>query len=182
MDKKSVEYNENIKSSILKVISEDGKLLGELSKKDALKIAEEKEMDLVVFVQTAQPPVAKLCYLDKYLFEKNKKEKLIKKNTKQIELKKIKIGLKIDYNDLNTKMKQAKKFIEEGNMVCFFMKFRRKELVNAQTGLNVLQKSADSLADIAQITKEVSLEKNTASLTLKPIGKKALKTDSDKEK
>jgi len=171
VDKKSVEYNEKIKSDILRVIDENGNLVGDLSKADALKLAEEKELDIVVYSASATPPVAKLCLLDKYLFNLSKKEKQIKKNTKQMELKKLKIGVNIDVNDCNTKLKQAKKFIDEGNMVSFFMRFKKKEMPKTEAGIKLLYDMASKLGNV-EVTKDVSMEKNVATLTIKPGSKK----------
>jgi translation initiation factor IF-3 len=165
---KTVEYNEKISSGILKVIGSNGQLLGEMTKHEALKIAEELSLDLVVCSPSAIPPVAKLCQIDKYLFEQNKKEKQIKKNTKQMELKKIKIGINIDQNDLKTKLKHAKEFLENGNMVMFFIKLRKKEISKAEAGKLALKKIAEDMSDISTIAKDSILEKTTISLSLRP--------------
>lgn len=169
---KNIEYNEKISSDRLKIISVEGHLIGEMTKKEALKIAYEKEMDLVVCAPTATPPVAKICYLDKYLFELNKKEKQMKKTTKQVELKKIKIGINIDQNDLKTKIKHAREFFDEGNSVMFFTKLRKKEMPKSSNGILSLKKIAESLSDVAAPLKEPALDRNTISLTLKAVSKK----------
>ena len=86
----------------------------------------------------------------------------------RIKLKEIKLGLKIDFGDLQTKMKHAEKFLKEGNKVRFFMRFKRKELPEAQKGIELLKTVASKLRNV-QIEKDVSMEKNVARLTIKPI-------------
>jgi translation initiation factor IF-3 len=172
MDKKSIEYNEKIKSNIIKLIDENGQMIGEITKAEALKIAEERELDVVICAATAVPPVAKLCHLDKYIFEQTKKEKENKKNNKQMEFKKIKIGIHIDQNDLKTKLRQAEAFLEDRNQVTFFMRFKRKDFPNAEKGMEILKQAAMKLENVGQISKEVSMEKNVASLILQPVKKK----------
>ncbi|MDO5040418.1 translation initiation factor IF-3, partial [Clostridium sp.] len=106
--------NEDIRKKEIRVISKDGEQLGILSSKEALKIAEEQELDLVMISPNANPPVCKIMDLGKFIYEQSKKEKEAKKKQKVINVKEIRVSLTIEENDIAIKAKKARKFLLDG--------------------------------------------------------------------
>lgn len=109
---KEMQINEQIRDREVRVISSTGEQLGIMSAKDALKKAEEKNLDLVKIAPTAKPPVCKIMDYGKYRFEQAKREKEARKNQKVVEIKEIRLSLNIDTHDFQTKVNHAEKFFE----------------------------------------------------------------------
>ena len=109
--------NEQIRDKEVRLIGENGDQLGVMSAREALKLAEEAELDLVKIAPTAKPPVCKIIDYGKYRYELARKEKEAKKKQKTVEVKEVRLSPNIDTNDLNTKVNNAKKFIQKGNKV-----------------------------------------------------------------
>ena len=109
--------NEQIRDKEVRVIGEDGEQLGIMSAKEAMKLAQEAELDLVKIAPTAQPPVCKIIDYGKYRYEQARKEKEAKKKQKTVDVKEVRLSPNIDTNDLNTKVNSAKKFIQKGDKV-----------------------------------------------------------------
>lgn len=114
---KEMQINEQIRDREVRVISSTGEQLGIMSAKDALKKAEEKNLDLVKIAPTAKPPVCKIMDYGKYRFEQAKREKEARKNQKVVEIKEIRLSLNIDTHDFQTKVNHAEKFLKAGNKV-----------------------------------------------------------------
>ena len=112
------------------MIGEDGEQLGIMSAKDAFKLARDAELDLVKIAPTAKPPVCKIIDYGKYKYEMLRKEKEAKKKQKSIEVKEIRLSPNIDDNDLNTKVNNARKFLEKGNKVKVTLRFRGREMAH----------------------------------------------------
>ena len=106
--------NEQIRDREVRVISEDGEQLGIMSAREAMKLAEQAELDLVKIAPKAQPPVCKIIDYGKYKYELARKEKEAKKKQKTVEVKEVRLSPNIDTNDLNTKVNNARKFISKG--------------------------------------------------------------------
>ena len=119
--------NEQIKDKEVRLIGENGEQLGIMSSKDAYKMAQEAELDLVKIAPTATPPVCKIIDYGKYRYELARKEKEARKKQKVIEIKEVRLSPNIDTNDLNTKMGAARKFLEKGDKVKVALRFRRSE-------------------------------------------------------
>ena len=119
--------NEQIRDREVRLIGENGEQLGIMSAKDAYKLAKEAELDLVKIAPTAKPPVCKIIDYGKYRYELARKEKEAKKKQKVIEIKEVRLSPNIDENDLNTKMNNARKFLEKGNKVKVTLRFRGRE-------------------------------------------------------
>ena len=116
--------NEQIRDKEVRVIGEDGAQLGIMSSREAMKLAQEAELDLVKIAPTAKPPVCKIIDYGKYRYELARKEKEAKKKQKIVEVKEVRLSPNIDVNDLNTKVNNAKKFIAKGNKVKVTLRFR----------------------------------------------------------
>ena len=115
--------NEQIRDREIRLIGEDGEQLGIMSAREAMKIAQEAELDLVKIAPAAKPPVCKIIDYGKYKYEQARKEKEAKKKQKTVEVKEVRLSPNIDTNDLNTKINNAKKFISKGNKVKVTLRF-----------------------------------------------------------
>ena len=127
--------NEQIRDKEIRLIGEDGEQLGIMSTREAMKLAAEAELDLVKIAPTAKPPVCKIIDYGKYKYELTRKEKEAKKKQKTVDVKEVRLSPNIDTNDLNTKVNNAKKFIQKGNKVKVTLRFRGREMAHMQTCL-----------------------------------------------
>ena len=158
--------NEQIKDKEVRVVSESGEQLGIMSARDALKLAQEAELDLVKIAPTAKPPVCKIIDYGKFRYEQIRKEKEARKKQKTVELKEIRLSPNIDTNDLNTKVNAAKKFLAKGNKVKITLRFRGREMAHIQTSRHILDDFAAELADISTVEKAPKLEGRSISMVL----------------
>ena len=156
--KQELPINGQIRAKEVQLIGDSGEKLGVLSFRDALSMAEEKKLDLVLVAPNAQPPVCKIMNYGKYKFEQAKKEKEAKKKQKIAELKEIRITPNIEEHDFGFKAKNARKFLEDGNKVKITVKFRGRELNNSKLGEEMLNKFVEELSDIANLDKAPKLE------------------------
>ena len=129
-----------------------------MSSNDALDIALDKKLDLVLVAPNGNPPVCKIMNYGKYKFEQAKKEKEAKKKQKTSEIKEIRITPNTEDHDFNFKAKNARKFLTDGAKVKITVRFRGRELNYAKAGENLLNKFAEELSDIANVDKKPSLE------------------------
>ena len=150
--------NEQIRDREVRLIGENGEQLGIMSAKDAYKLAKEAELDLVKIAPTAKPPVCKIIDYGKYRYELARKEKEAKKKQKVIEIKEVRLSPNIDENDLNTKMNNARKFLEKGNKVKVTLRFRGREMAHVQQSKHILDDFAQMLGDIAVIEKPAKID------------------------
>ena len=134
--------------------------------KEAMKLAQEAELELVKIAPKAQPPVCKIIDYGKYRYELARKEKEAKKKQKTVEVKEVRISPNIDTNDLNTKMNNARKFISKGNKVKVTLRFRGREMAHIQQSKHILDDFAELLSDIAVIEKPAKLEGRNMSMVL----------------
>lgn len=160
--------NEEIRAKELRVISPDGEQLGIMPTKQALEMAEMRQLDLVLIAPKAEPPVARIMDYGKFIYEQQKKEKEAKKKQKVITVKEIRITPNIEEHDLNVKAKNAEKFIKDGDKVKVTVKFRGRESDYAHFGEEILNRFYDKLKDIAQIEKAAKLEGKNMTMVLAP--------------
>ena len=170
--KQELLINDEIREKEVRVIDSDGAQLGIISLKDALAIAAEKNLDLVEIAPTANPHVCRIMDYGKYKFEQMKREKEAKKNQKVIEVKEIRLSLNIDTNDFNTKLKQAIKFLKDGNKVKVSVRFRGREMAHPELGLTIMNRCAEAMADCASIEKPTKLEGRQMLMFLAPKSSK----------
>ena len=156
--KQELPINGGIRAKEVQLIGDNGEKLGVLSLRDALNLAEEKKLDLVLVAPQANPPVCKIMNYGKYKFEQAKKEKEAKKKQKVVEIKEIRITPNIEEHDFNFKAKNARKFIEDGNKLKITLRFKGREVNNAHLGEEVLNKFVENLQDIANLDKKPKLE------------------------
>ena len=158
--------NGQIRDKEVRVIAENGDQLGVMPVKEAMKLAQEAELDLVKIAPKAQPPVCTIIDYGKYRYELARKEKEAKKKQKTVEVKEVRISPNIDTNDLNTKVNNAKKFIAKGNKVKVTLRFRGREMAHMQQSKHILDDFAEMLAEVAVVEKPAKLEGRSMSMVL----------------
>ena len=150
--------NEQIRDREIRLIGENGEQLGIMSAREAMKRAQEAELDLVKIAPTAKPPVCKIIDYGKYRYEMARKEKEAKKKQKIIEVKEVRLSPNIDSNDLSTKINAARKFIQKGNKAKITLRFRGREMAHMNASRHILDDFAKELADIAVVEKPSKVE------------------------
>ena len=158
--------NEQIRDKEVRLISEDGEQLGIMSAKEAYKLAQEAELDLVKIAPTAKPPVCKIIDYGKYRYELTRKEKEAKKKQKTVEVKEVRLSPNINTNDLVTKVNSARKFVTKGNKVKVTLRFRGREMAHIQQSKHILDDFAKMLEDVASVEKPAKLEGRNMSMVL----------------
>ena len=158
--------NDQIRDREVRVIGADGEQLGVMSIADAMKAAEEAELDLVKIAPNANPPVCKIVDYGKFKYEQIRKEKDARKKQKIVEIKEIRMSPNIDTNDLNTKMSAARKFLSKGNRVKVTLRFRGREMAHMQDSKYILDDFAEALSDVAVVDKPAKVEGRTMTITL----------------
>ncbi len=162
------QLNEDIRDKELRLIGSGGEQLGIMSADEALRIADEKGMDLVKISPQANPPVCKLMDYGKFRFEQGKREKEARKNQHVVEIKEIRMSPGIDVGDFNVKLKNAQKFLTEGNRVKVSVRFRGREMAHTEIGRKLLDNFAEQCAAIANVDKGAKLEGRNMSMFLSP--------------
>ncbi|MCQ2422532.1 MAG: translation initiation factor IF-3 [Lachnospiraceae bacterium] len=150
--------NEQIKDKEIRLIGEHGEQLGVMPSKDAFKIAQDANLDLVKIAPNAEPPVCRIIDYSKFRYEQARKEKENKKKQKTTETKEIQLTPGIADNDLNTKAGQARKFITKGNKVKVALRFRGREMAHQQAGMEIILSFCQKLEDVAVVDKPPKME------------------------
>ena len=160
--------NEEIRDREVRVIDQNGEQLGVQPIRKALELAEEAGLDLVKMVPTAKPPVCKLMDYGKFRFEQTKREKEARKNQRVVEIKEIRMSPSIDVNDFNVKLRNAQKFLADGNRCKITVRFRGREMAHTNIGQDLLLKFAEECGEIAVMDKSPKLEGRHMSIFLSP--------------
>lgn len=155
---KETQINEEIRDKEVRVIDSEGNQLGVMPIEEALRLAEEKNTDLVKIAPQAKPPVCKIMDYGKYRFEQAKREKEAKKNQRVIEIKEVRLSLNIDTHDFETKVGHAIKFLKGGNRVKVSIRFRGREMAHPENGLVTMSKFADACSEFGTVEKPAKLE------------------------
>ena len=167
------QLNEEITDKEIRLIGENGEQLGIVSGEEALRTAEEQGLDLVKISPQATPPVCKLMNYGKFKFEQGKREKEAKKNQHVVENKEVRMSPGIDIGDFNTKLKNAQRFLADGNRVKVSVRFRGREMAHTDIGRDLLKKFAELCADVATMDKSAKREGRIMSMFLSPKAQKA---------
>ena len=162
------QINENIRDRELRVISANGEQLGIMSAVEALRIAEEENLDLVKISPNAVPPVCKIMNYGKFKFEQAKREKENRKNQKIVELKEIYLSMTIDVGDLNVKAKKTMEMLGDGNKVKVSIRMRGRQQAHASMGVDVMRRFFDMLGGKAVMDKEPKTEGRNILMILSP--------------
>ncbi|MGM9598900.1 MAG: translation initiation factor IF-3 [Faecousia sp.] len=168
MGKLDHQLNEEIRDKEVRLIGADGVMVGIITSEEALAMAEEQELDLVKISPNAVPPVCKIMDYGKFRFDQLKKEKEAKKNQHVVEVKEIRMSPGIDTNDLNTKMRNAMKFLKDGNRVKVTVRFRGREMAHTEIGEELLIRFSDGCAEAANLDKKPKLDGRHMSIFLSP--------------
>jgi translation initiation factor IF-3 len=166
--KSDVIMNEDITAKELRCTSDSGENYGIIPTAQALALADEAGLDLVLIAADANPPVAKIMDYSKFKYQQEKKKKEAKKNQKIVVVKEIKLSVKIADNDINYKVKHAVEFLEEGNHVKFRVFLKGREMANPEAGIEVLKRVWAMIENIAIMDKEPKLEGRYVNLLVTP--------------
>lgn len=161
-------FNEKIPFREVLVIDVDGKQLGVMSKREALDVAYRQNLDLLCVAPKARPAVCKVLDYGRYHFEQQKKAKEAKRKQHVVEIKSLRLSPIIDTHDFETKVRQARKWIESGMKVKIDMRFRGRMMTRQEVGRQIMNDFLEEIKDIASIEKKPALEGNTMSTVLAP--------------
>ena len=139
-----------------------------MSAREAQRLADEQELDLVKIAPTATPPVCRIMDYGKYRFEQAKREKEARKNQHVVELKEVRLGLNIDVADFNTKARQASQFLKNGNKVKVSIRFRGREMGHPEIGLETMKRFAEVCSEVAAVEKPAKMEGRNMLMFLAP--------------
>ena len=163
--------NEKIRAQELRVLGDEGEQMGILSLTEALQIADEKELDLVLVSPDAKPPVAKMMDYGKFKYEQEKKKKEAKKNQKTIDVKEVKFSCKIADGDIAYKVKHAIEFLEAGKHVKLRVFLRGREMANPEWGVDVLNRVWPMLEDVGVLEQRAKRDGRYVNMYVTPIKK-----------
>ncbi len=169
--------NGDINFKEVRCVGDGGEVYGIISSKEALKIAQNLGLDLVLISASAKPPVCKVMDYNKFRYQNEKKIKEAKKKQKQIEIKEIKLSTQIAQNDINYKVKHAREFIEANKHVKFKVVLKGRESQNSKAGLDVLLRVQTMMEDLANPEKEPKTEGRFVSWMFVPKAKEAPKNE-----
>ena len=173
--------NGEIRANVVRLIGVDGSQLGIFGNADAQRIAEEQNLDLVEIAPNADPPVCRIMDYGKYKYDQAVKAKKARKNQTKVEIKEMKFRPKIDVGDYNTKKGHVLRFLSKGNKVKITIMFRGREMAHPEQGLNILERLADDLHDVAVVESQPKLEGRNMHMLLAPISKEAAKKNAKKK-
>ena len=160
--------NEQIREKELRLVGSDGEPLGVVSSAEARRLAEEKDLDLVMISPNAKPPVCKIMDYGKYVYEQSKKEKEAKKKQKVVSIKEVRVSLTIEEHDIDIKAKNARKFLLDGDKVKITVRFRGREMELAHIGQKILDNFAAKLDDVCLVEKRPKKEGRNMTMVLGP--------------
>ncbi|MBN1903939.1 MAG: translation initiation factor IF-3 [Deltaproteobacteria bacterium] len=163
-----IRVNEMIRASQVRLISGDGTQLGVMATRDAMDVALKEGLDLVEVAPNADPPVCRIMDYGKFKYEASKKEQEARKKTKAFQLKEIKLRPHTDEHDLNTKIKNLRKFLEKKNRVKLTLMYRGREFAYQETGIELLLKIAEEVKDLGAIEQEAKKEGRNATMVIVP--------------
>lgn len=164
--------NEEIRAKELRVIGGEGEQIGVKSLKDALTIAESFGLDLVLVSPNAEPPVARIMDYGKYRYEMQKKEKEQRKNQKIVSVKEVRLSPSIEDHDYQTKLRQAIKFLENGDKVKATIRFRGRAITHKELGRDVLEDFIEDTKEVSTVESQPKMEGRSMFIMLAPLSSK----------
>lgn len=170
-DKDGLRTNRDIRAQQVRLIGADGEMIGVVGIREALAAAQEAGLDLVEISPQAEPPVCKILDYGKYKYEQDKKAAEARKKQKVIEVKELKMRPTIGGHDYDIKIKQAKKFLEEGDKVKFVLRFRGREMTHTEFGMEVLRKVRSDLEGLIRVEHEPKFEGRQVIMIVAPLPK-----------
>ena len=160
--------NEQIRAKEVRVVDSEGNQLGIMSVRDAMAKAVERNLDLVAVSLNAKPPVCRIMDVGKYKFEQSKREKEARKNQKMVVVKEVKVRPNIEDHDFEVKMKNARRFLEDGDKVKATVMFRGREVTHPELGQKLLDRMALEIADLGTVERAPKLEGRNMVMILTP--------------
>ena len=160
--------NEEIRDREVRVVDQNGEQLGVMSSRDALALAEERQLDLVKIAPQARPPVCKLMDYGKYRFEQSKKEREFRKNQKVITVKEVRLSATIEDHDIDVKFKNAVKFLKDGNKVKVTIRFRGRQITHSEIGRQIMTEFAERIKEYGTVDKAPQIEGRNMSMFISP--------------
>ncbi|MGH2445082.1 MAG: translation initiation factor IF-3 [Candidatus Limnocylindria bacterium] len=177
---KDLRVNEMIRIREVRVIDDEGQQLGVMPTPEALALAQEKGLDLVEIAPTAVPPVCRILDYGQYKYELQKREREQKKKQKSQTFKEVRLGVKVDVHDLQTKARRAAQFLDHGDRVKVTVRFRGREISHANLGRDLLMRTAELLTEHGTVERQPLLEGRSMYIVMAPLEKRAeKKTDTD---
>ena len=164
----NVRVNDEIDARSVRVVDEDGQIIGIMSAQEALETAISRGLDLIEIAPKAEPPVCKVIDLGKYRYEQQKREKLQKKHQHQQHLKEIRFKAATDTHDFDFKTRHAREFLLDGDKVKASVIFRGREIVHSALGIEMLKRFVHELAEVSKVDQEIKMEGSTCSVILSP--------------
>lgn len=164
--------NEGIRAREVRLIDFNGDQLGVKSRQEALDIAANRNLDLVLVAAKAKPPVCRIMDYGKYRFEQQKKDKEARKKQKTINVKEVRLSPGIDDHDFNTKLRNARKFLEKGDKVKVSIRFRGRAITHKELGRDVLERMAEACKDISTVEQRPKMDGRSMFLMLAAIAEK----------
>ena len=161
--------NDRIEAREVRLVDQDGEMIGVVSLRDALTRADDVGLDLVEISPNATPPVCKILDYGKFKYEAQKKANAARKKQKVIEVKEIKMRPSIDQNDYGIKMRKVREFIDEGDKVKVTMRFRGREMAHQHLAINILEKVKEEMADVAKVEQFPKLEGRQMIMVMAPL-------------
>ena len=168
ISKETVRINEEIRVREVRVTNADGEQLGIMQTRDALHMAIEQHLDLVEVAPKAKPPVCRIMDFGKYRYEQQKREKEARKKQKVITIKEVKLRPNIEQHDFDVKLKNASRFLQDGDKVKVTIMFRGRELSHPELGKEILERFAEALKDTVSVERDAKLEGNNMIMILAP--------------
>jgi len=165
---KDMRINEEIRGKEVRLISPEQEQLGIVAVKEALRMAQEMELDLVEIAPHAKPPVCRIMDFGKHKYEQSKREKEARKKQKTINVKEVKVRPNIEDHDLDVKTKNALKFLKEGDKVKVTLMFRGREMAHAELGKKLLKRVADITEEVAIVERQPKVEGRNMIMILAP--------------
>ena len=166
---KEMQTNEEIHLKELRLIGPNGESLGVMSSTQALKMAYDEGLDLVMMAPQSVPPVCKIMDYGKYRFEREKREKEARKKQQVVELKEIQLSCRIDTHDFETKLNHARRFLTDGNKVRVVLRFRGREMAHTELGSEMLNRFLERCSDIGGVDKKPVLDGRFISMVISPL-------------
>lgn len=161
--------NEDIREKEVRVIGEDGGMLGVMTSNAALKMAYDRGLDLVLIAPQATPPTCRIMDYGKYRFDREKKEKEAKKKQQVVELKEVQLSCRIDVHDFETKARNAVKFLTAGNKVRVVVRFKGREMAHQELGRDVLARFEAAVAEVGTVDKKPVLDGRNMTMIVVPV-------------
>lgn len=168
ISKEDLQVNEQIRAREVRLIDVDGSQLGIVPLREALRIAGEKNLDLVNVAPTAKPPVCRIMDYGKYKYEQSKREKEARRNQKIVSIKEVRLTPNIEEHDFQTKLRSVIRFLEQGDKVKATVRFRGREITHAQIGQGVLERMAKEVQDLCIVERPPKLEGRNMIMILAP--------------